>query len=98
MEIVTSWAGGKIYLLRYTLCLLANSRSLVLNPKGKYYTKLKQFLSVDYEDTVWAEDALFLERNSRDFVSRIERINHNAEAVCDLVMKHPKGTPHNSIT
>lgn len=36
----------------------------------------------EYEDNFWAEDAIFLERNSRDFVSRIERINLNAEAIC----------------
>lgn len=36
----------------------------------------------EYEDNLWAEDGIFLERNSRDFVSRIERINLNAEAIC----------------
>lgn len=37
----------------------------------------------DYEDNYWPEDAIYMERNSRDFVSRIDRINTNAEAICD---------------
>ncbi|KAF8543049.1 pyridoxal phosphate-dependent transferase [Trichophaea hybrida] len=64
--------------------------SLVLNPKGSYYPLLKDKLKATYEDNFWGEDTLFLERNSRDFLSRVERINVNAEAVCVLLLKHPK--------
>lgn len=32
-----------------------------------------------------------MERNSRDFVSRSERINQNAEAVCDILRSSSKG-------
>ncbi|CUS08075.1 unnamed protein product [Tuber aestivum] len=64
--------------------------SSILNPKGRYYNQLKEALTADYEDNHWCEDALFLERNSRDFVSRIERINRNAEAVADLLKSHPR--------
>lgn len=45
----------------------------------------------EYEDNYWAEDAIFLERNSRDFVSRIERINMNAEAICQTLRASPIG-------
>merc|ERR1712093_414115 len=38
-----------------------------------------------YEDNYWAEDAVFMERNSRDFVSRIERVNVNSEAVASIL-------------
>lgn len=31
-----------------------------------------------------------MERNSRDFVSRIDRINVNAEAICDILKTHPR--------
>ncbi|KAF2760725.1 PLP-dependent transferase [Pseudovirgaria hyperparasitica] len=64
--------------------------SAILNPKGKNYDLLKKTWDTEYEDNVWSEDAIVLERNSRDFVSRIERINGNAEAVCDLLREHPK--------
>ncbi|EOD48162.1 Cystathionine gamma-synthase [Neofusicoccum parvum] len=64
--------------------------SAILNPKGRYYELLKKTWAAEYEDNFWPEDAIFLERNSRDFVSRIERINVNAEAICEVLMKHPK--------
>ncbi|KAK9479245.1 pyridoxal phosphate-dependent transferase [Lipomyces japonicus] len=64
--------------------------SLVLSPVSKYYNKLKTYLAEEYEDNFWAEDAIFLERNSRDVASRIHRINNNAEALSDLLSKQPK--------
>ncbi|KAF2685788.1 cystathionine gamma-synthase [Lentithecium fluviatile CBS 122367] len=64
--------------------------SLVLNPKGRSYKELKRTWTHDYEDNHWAEDSIFLERNSRDFVSRIDRINVNAEAICDVLRAHPR--------
>ena len=45
----------------------------------------------DYEDNYWPEDAIFMERNSRDFVSRIDRINKNAEAICEALRVSPIG-------
>ena len=45
----------------------------------------------DYEDNYWPEDAIFMERNSRDFVSRIDRINKNAEAICETLRVSPIG-------
>jgi len=45
---------------------------------------------MEYEDHYWAEDAIFMERNSRDFISRIERINVNAEAICQVLRASPQ--------
>lgn len=45
----------------------------------------------DYEDNYWAEDAIYMERNSRKFVSRIERINTNAEAIGHALRDSPIG-------
>lgn len=59
--------------------------SAVFNPHGRYYRLLKDMLSKKYEDDYWVEDAVFLERNSRDFVSRIERINTSTEAVTEML-------------
>ncbi|KAF1966773.1 cystathionine gamma-synthase-like protein [Bimuria novae-zelandiae CBS 107.79] len=64
--------------------------SLVLNPNSKNYNVLKRAWDEDYEDNHWAEDSIFLERNSRDFVSRIERTNANAEAICEVLRAHPR--------
>lgn len=58
--------------------------SLALNSNGPFYTELKNILKGQYEDTFWAEDAIYMERNSRDFTNRSVRINKNAEAVADL--------------
>lgn len=63
--------------------------SAILNPNGRYYQSLKQVAAAEYEDTYWAQDVMFMERNSRHFVSRIERINVNAEAICDILHAHP---------
>ncbi|KUJ10624.1 cystathionine gamma-synthase-like protein [Mollisia scopiformis] len=61
----------------------------ILNPRGRYYQALKRVASFDYEDNYWAEDVIFMERNSRHFVSRIERINDNAETICNILRAHP---------
>jgi len=63
--------------------------SAVYNPHGQYYNELKRVLAREYEDNLWAEDAIFLERNSRDFVSRIERIN----AITEGVTRQLKASP-----
>ena len=62
--------------------------SAIFNPRGHYYDLLKKVTDVDYEDNYWAEDAIFMERNSRHFVSRIERINENAEVICGVLRSH----------
>ncbi|KIW43304.1 uncharacterized protein PV06_04418 [Exophiala oligosperma] len=63
--------------------------SAVLNPQSKMYGELKQTLQNEYEDNYWAEDAVFMERNSRDFIYRSERINSNTEALVDLLRSCP---------
>ncbi len=65
--------------------------SCVLNPQGPYYQIIKNHLSAEYEDNYWMEDVIFMERNSRDFGSRIERINTNAEAICDVLRASSDG-------
>lgn len=62
----------------------------VLNPRGQYYTRLKRAWTIEYEDTYWPEDAIVMERNSRDFVSRIARINANAAAIAHTLAQHPQ--------
>ena len=61
----------------------------ILNPSSHHYDVLKKAWTAEYQDTLWVEDAIFLERNSRDFVSRIARINVNAEAVVSKLHAHP---------
>ncbi|KAL3470184.1 pyridoxal phosphate-dependent transferase [Aspergillus californicus] len=63
--------------------------SAVLNPHGRYYQSLKDTFNHEYEDNVWVEDAVFLERNSRDFVSRIEKINRTTEDITAMLKESP---------
>ncbi|KAG6060265.1 hypothetical protein E4U16_007048 [Claviceps sp. LM84 group G4] len=63
--------------------------SAILNPKSKYYTALKKAMDQVYEDSYWAEDVIFMERNSRDFLNRMDRINVNAEFICTMLIGHP---------
>ncbi|KAI1608716.1 cystathionine gamma-synthase [Exophiala viscosa] len=63
--------------------------SAILNPQSKWYKDLRQILEKEYEDNYWAEDAVFMERNSRDFISRIDRININAEAMASRLKSCP---------
>lgn len=62
--------------------------SAILNPSSRYYGQVKKAMSDIYEDTYWPEDAVFMERNSRDFLNRVDRINANAEAICATLKKH----------
>lgn len=63
--------------------------SLVLNPLSKLYGSLKSYFETEYEDNVWAEDALYLERNSRDFVERSSKINENSLEVIEVLQQSP---------
>lgn len=63
--------------------------SAVLNPSSRYYAELKDTVQREYEDTYWPEDAIFMERNSRDFATRIDRVNANAEAIFEVLRSNP---------
>lgn len=57
----------------------------MLNPRGRHYSALKSYLDKNYEDTYFGEDAIYMERNSRDFKRRIRIIDSNTEAACDFL-------------
>ncbi|KAI0064226.1 PLP-dependent transferase [Artomyces pyxidatus] len=59
--------------------------SLVLNPARKHYAALKAKQLETYEDNYFDEDAIFMERNSRDFATRVKAVDANAERVCDFL-------------
>ncbi|CAK7567572.1 MAG: Cystathionine gamma-synthase [Sporothrix epigloea] len=65
--------------------------SLVLNRHKKaLHAKLKEAAAVEYEpNSFWPEDAIFMERNSRDFATRVHRINANAQTICDVLRASP---------
>ncbi|KAL7277119.1 hypothetical protein ACG7TL_008964 [Trametes sanguinea] len=68
--------------------------SLVLNPKGRHYSELKAHMAAQYEDVYFDEDAIYMERNSRDFRRRIRIIDDNALAVCSFLRARSLADPH----
>lgn len=71
--------------------------SLVLNPSSPHYQLLKKILDGTggdqagmYEDIYFAEDAIYMERNSRDFHSRVKTINSNALALTEYLVRLQK--------
>ena len=62
--------------------------ALTLNPRSPHYTFFRTALDTE-PDLLWAEDAIVLERNSRDFADRVHCMNRNAEALTDFLKTHP---------
>lgn len=72
--------------------------SLVLNSKSPLFKDLKTKLDGFYEDLLFGEDAIILEKNSRDFEDRIKQINTTAEKLADWLktkttVYYTKGNP-----
>ena len=63
--------------------------SLVLNPVSPMYSTLKSTLESSYADNYFPLDAIYLERNSRDFISRIHRINTLTHAIATQLQASP---------
>lgn len=63
---------------------------LVLNSKSKFFPRLWEIAQEDYEDLLWSQDAVFLERNSRNFDLRVAAINSNAQRISHFLASHPK--------
>ncbi len=64
--------------------------SLVLNRERPYYDRLKTLLAEEFEDIFYGEDAIVLERNSRDVAERIPKINDNAARLCEFLAEQPQ--------
>ncbi|KAL4063863.1 pyridoxal phosphate-dependent transferase [Scleroderma yunnanense] len=73
--------------------------SLVINPRMRYYSQLKSYLTSQYEDTYFDSDAIVMELNSRDFMERMRITNSNAEFICDLLRARSieGGAPSESV-
>ncbi|EMD00334.1 hypothetical protein BAUCODRAFT_21946 [Baudoinia panamericana UAMH 10762] len=63
--------------------------STILNPQSRYYAQLKHIFNAEYDDTQFQGDSVCLERNSRDFITRIQRVNCNAEIIAETLRSHP---------
>lgn len=61
----------------------------ILNTKSNLYNGLKRSMEEIYENAYWAEDIIFMERNSRDYLNRVVRVNANAEMLCSVLKASP---------
>ena len=59
--------------------------SLIVNPHSKHFAELKAVQAKFYEDNYYPEDAVYMERNSRDYRNRIRKVNDNAYDVTDYL-------------
>ncbi|KAH9848718.1 PLP-dependent transferase [Lenzites betulinus] len=67
--------------------------SLALNPKGRHYAALKAHMAAHFEDSYFDEDAIYMERNSRDFRQRVHAIDANTLAVCTFLRARSLADP-----
>ncbi|KAJ7342803.1 pyridoxal phosphate-dependent transferase [Mycena albidolilacea] len=58
---------------------------MMLNPASQFYGQFKAHMEATYEDSIFDSDALVLEMNSREFVSRTAATNRNTEALADML-------------
>ncbi|KAI9164286.1 Cystathionine gamma-synthase [Blastocladiella emersonii ATCC 22665] len=64
--------------------------SAVVNPASRFAGALHAALKSAHDEAAfWAEDAIYLERNSRTFVARVHRINKTAVSLVDTLAAHP---------
>ncbi|RYP61576.1 hypothetical protein DL769_007641 [Monosporascus sp. CRB-8-3] len=55
--------------------------SAILNPASRKYRELKSLFDKYYVPELYMDDAEALERNSRDYLSRTAKLNHNASSL-----------------
>lgn len=64
--------------------------SVVLNRQSRHYEAFAAFMNVNADHEIWRDDAVALERNSRDFVERSRTMSDNALALVEHLRTHPK--------
>ncbi|KYK61306.1 hypothetical protein DCS_02448 [Drechmeria coniospora] len=60
--------------------------SIILNPNSAHYGELKGILDGSYVNNLHVDDAAQLEKNSRDFLQRVARVNETAEHLVDRMV------------
>lgn len=62
---------------------------MVVNPKSPFYISILDSLTIGFKDTLFPLDAIKLEENSREFESRIAKMNENASKLAEFLNGHP---------
>lgn len=64
--------------------------AMIVNPQSHYAARIVERLRETFDDLLFDADAIVLERNSRDFESRMRLVNANAEKLADFLNSHPR--------
>ena len=64
--------------------------SVTLNSGSPFFADLKAWQSLRYEDLLYEEDAIVLEKNSRDFRTRIAAVNHTTAQLVQWLTQQPQ--------
>lgn len=57
----------------------------ILNPTSRKYTDLKALFDTHYIPELYLDDVQAIERNSRDYLGRTQKLNHNARTLVDYL-------------
>jgi cystathionine gamma-synthase len=63
--------------------------SLVFSPQSALRDELVVLHTREHDDTLWDDDAIALEENSRDFEARADQVNQTTLALCTWLRDHP---------
>jgi cystathionine gamma-synthase len=63
--------------------------AVTLSVESLFYAEMKAFFEKQVGAELWWEDAVALEKNSRDYEARVRKMNANAEALCEYLRTHP---------
>ena len=61
-----------------------------MNSGSPFFADLKAWQQLRYEDLLYEEDAIVLEKNSRDFRSRIAAVNHTTAQLVQWLTQQPQ--------
>ncbi|MBP9838854.1 MAG: PLP-dependent transferase [Proteobacteria bacterium] len=62
--------------------------ALILNPRSELHEILREGIEANYQDILWEEDAIVLEKNSRDFPERQKRVNDTTQILLEHFQKN----------
>ncbi|CZS91414.1 hypothetical protein WAI453_011674 [Rhynchosporium graminicola] len=95
-DTIGSWANidiiGKADILMTSLAKTFNgyadaiAGSAILNPASRKYKELKPLFDKNYFPELYYLDAEAIERNSRDYLSRTTKLNHNARTLATYLL------------
>lgn len=64
--------------------------ALVVLPRGAWAAELRELLRADFEDVLYADDAVRLEVVSRGVVERVRRVSEGARVLDERLSRHPR--------